>query len=392
VRPALAVSGATMGLGVIRGLGEAGVPVVSVHYAGTDMAHRSRYVRERLVTPRPSEDEPGFVRALLDAAPRFSRGLLMPASDPALVAVSRNRDVLAERYVVAAPAWSVAAAFIDKSQTYALAQDAGIPMPETIVPASREEAERSATRMTYPCLIKPSVGHLYRTAFGRKMTLVDDTEALLSAYDDARAVGLEVMIQELIPGPDDAGANYNAYVAGGRPLVEFTAVKVRSEPTMLGSPCVVRSEAVDEIVGPGRAILHAMGFEGFACAEFKRDPRDGIWKLMEVNGRHNLSAMLAIRCGINFPLLEYLHLMEGVEPSASGCRRGVYWIDLVRDLRGARDAVRRDGWGRFVRPYRGPRVFAVGAVRDPMPFIVQAAQVMRGAGTRVSTRVRRRRR
>ena len=52
---------------------------------------------------------------------------------------------------------------------------------------------------------------------------------------------------------------------------------------------MVLSEHVPEVIEPGRKILQAMGFYGYACTEFKRDPRDGSHKLMEVNGRHNLS-------------------------------------------------------------------------------------------------------
>ena len=33
--------------------------------------------------------------------------------------------------------------------------------------------------------------------------------------------------------------------------------------------------------------------EGFACTEFKYDARDRTFKLLEVNGRHNLSSLLS---------------------------------------------------------------------------------------------------
>lgn len=48
------------------------------------------------------------------------------------------------------------------------------------------------------------------------------------------------------------------------------------------------SAAVPEIVEPGRRIVRGMGIEGFANVEFKRDERDGRYKLMEVSGRANL--------------------------------------------------------------------------------------------------------
>ena len=83
---------------------------------------------------------------------------------------------------------------------------------------------------------------------------------------------------------------------------------------MFGSPRVAISERIPDVVEPGRRILAAMEFRGFACIEFKLDRRDGVYKLMDVNGRHNLSGMLAVRSGLNFPLRQYRHLAEGIVP------------------------------------------------------------------------------
>ena len=385
VRPALVLSTDTTGLGVIRALGGAGVPVVAVHYTDNHIGQVSRYVTASFRTPRPLREEEAFVQALLDRAGRFEGGLLVPASDSSLVAVARHREALAERYVVAAPAWDVVGSFIDKPRTYALAAAAGVAVPETLVPRSEEEAIAYADRATYPCLVKPSVGHLYLARFRTKMVFAPDRDRLLEAYRRATDAGLEVMLQEWIPGPDDAGANYNAYRWDGS-SIEFTAKKIRNAPPTIGSPCVVRSERVEGVLEPGRATLAALGLEGFACTEFKRDTRDGVWKLMEVNGRHNLSSVLAVRCGINFPLLQYRHLIDGAAPAAADAEAGRYWVDVLRDLRLARRTIARDGFGAFFRPYAGPTVYAVPDRHDPKPIGLQVFARARGAARRLLRR------
>src|SRR5207249_9127600 len=116
------------------------------------------------------------------------------------------------------------------------------------------------------------------------------------------------------------------YVVDGAPVVEFTSRKVRLAPPDFGFPTAVVSAPVPEVVGPGRRIVAAMGIEGFANVEFKRDARDGSYKLMEVNGRPNMSGALAVRCGIDFPLIAYRHLVHGVVPTAQRWERGVYWV------------------------------------------------------------------
>jgi D-aspartate ligase len=389
MRPAIVISSFTMGLGVIRGLGSGGVPVIVAKYDPADMGHVSRHVREVVDVPHPAIEEEAFVRRLVEIGPRYDRGLLVPASDAALVAVSKHKALLEEHYVVAATDWDTTRLLIEKRETYALADSIGVPAPKTLVPRDPDEVERYAESALYPCLVKPSQGHLYKARFGTKMVQVDDPKALIRAYREAADADLEVMLQELIPGPDGNGANYNSYMWDGQPLVEFTARKVRGSPPDLGSPRVARSELVPEVIEPGRAILRAMNFEGFSCTEFKRDERDGVWKLMEVNGRANLSGSLAVRCGVNFPLLQYEHLMNDEIPKVDRFETGVYWIDLVRDMGCNVGYARRERYRvrELVEPYRRRHVFAIWDPRDPRPFLVRIANLARSALAGLARRV-----
>ena len=208
--------------------------------------------------------------------------------------------------------------------------------------------------------------------------VTDHTKMIGFDLEAARA-GLDVILQEIIPGGDDCGVNYNAYFWDGEPLVEFTAQKVRNAPPTFGSPRVIVSKAIPEVIEPGRKILQAMGFYGYACTEFKRDPRDGVYKLMEVNGRHNLSTLLAVKCGINFPWLHYQHLVNGTLTQASEYRTGVYWIDELRDLGYSVKSFRQEryGWSQYVRPYLKPHVFAILSLRDPKPFVRRVSGLLR---------------
>lgn len=320
------------------------------------------------------------MQRLMDLSSRLGGGLLVPASDAGLAAISRHKERLDRHYVVAAPPWAVTERFLHKEHTYAIADRVGVPAPRSFTPRSIDDVARIAEVLGFPSLVKPSQGHLFKARFGRKLVEVGDLDQMLSWYRRARAEGLTVILQELIPGPDGGGANYNAYFWAGEPLAEFTARKVRNSPPRFGSPRVARSELIPEVLEPGRAILRALGFQGFACTEFKRDARDGVWKLMEVNGRHNLSSLLAVRSGVNFPWIEYRHLTEGEIPPSPTQEVGLYWIDLVRDL-GCVPGARREGYsfGQYLRPYVRPHVFAILDLRDPKPFAARCRDLSRTA-------------
>lgn len=377
--PAVVVSGHTMALAVIRSLGEAGVPVVSMHYDPRDFAQVSRYVVADVPVPSPMVDEAAFIDALAGHSRLFGRSILIPASDESLVALSRHRDRLAERYaIMACPPWEVTERVIDKSRTYELAIAAGVPVPRTSVPRSVSELHDQAVAIGFPVLLKPAESHRFYERFHRKMVVAEAPEDLEAAYQAAEDAGIAVTVQEIVPGDDDAVVNYNAYVRDGRPLVEFTARQLRKAPPRFGSPRVAVSEHIREVVTPGRRILEAVGFDGFACTEFKRDARDGRYRLMEVNGRHNLSGMLAIRCGVDFPLIQYRELVLGMAPGPVAYRAGVHWTDFFRDVGYTAANIRDEGIGplALVAPYARSHCDAVFDRSDPAPFVCRARNLI----------------
>lgn len=376
---AVILSGNPNALGVARALGEQDIPVVVVHYAPFDIAQHSRYVTESLAAPHPEKDPEGFLALLLEHASSWPGGIIIPTGDEAVVFASQHRTLLEKYFQVACPPWEFAERYIEKRHTYALAAACGIPIPQTLVPQNDDEIVEFSRGIEFPCLIKPSEGHLYFAHFKRKMTSVGNLDELLTAYREARDAGFEVMVQEYIPGDDDTVVNYNAYFIDGQALAEFTARHIRNGPPWFGSPRVVCSERIPEVIEPGRSILRALGFNGFACTEFKFDRRDGLFKLMEVNGRHNLSTLLAVRCGLNFPLLHYRHLAFGEVPISTRYEEGRYWIDLVRDIGFSLAFRSREHYrlSDYLRPYLHRHVFAIWALRDPVPFWARMMFIVR---------------
>jgi predicted ATP-grasp superfamily ATP-dependent carboligase len=115
--------------------------------------------------------------------------------------------------------------------------------------------------------------------------------------------------------------------------------------------------------------------------EYKLDPRDGRYRLMEINGRCPLINALPARCGVNYPLLAWREhvLREKVNAESNGWR-GVWThmhADLLYTLVEDRDP--EWSWSEFVRSYTGPWVDAVWSSKDPLPFLAQCAGTLRKA-------------
>jgi predicted ATP-grasp superfamily ATP-dependent carboligase len=374
--PAIVLGGYVAGLGVMRDIGVMGIPTVAVWNTKQEVARICRYAGIRLKAPHPERAEEDYIDLLVGLAERTEGGLLVPTSDPTLGVVARHKELLERYYDVACVDWEIAKWFLDKGHTYDLARRLGIGTPRTIEFGSARELEAAAKGLAYPCVVKPRHSHRYFERFGSKMAMARTHNELMKSWKEATELGLEVLVQEFIPGDDTHGVNYNAYICDGRPAVECTAQKLRLSPPQIGFPRVVVSTQIPEVIEPSRRLLSAVGFHGFANVEFKKDARDGTYKLMEVNGRHNNSGLLSVRAGVNFPWIMYRHLVQG-EPPPTGLaqKNGIYWISVPSDpVRSVGEL--RKGQLRlrdYLRPYLQPHVFDLLDRRDLRPFLVKLA-------------------
>ena len=376
--PAVVLGGWSSALAVTRALGRAGIPVISVCHSERENAAVSRYVTERVLVPDPVSHPEDYVEALHSIGRRHAGALLVPSSDEALTVVAQHHDALSESFAVGCMDWELTDRCLDKQRTHAIAESAGIPVPRSYSPTSADELEALSNEIAFPCLVKPRLSHLYARAHGHKMEKVDTREALLRSWTGAREAGHEVLVQEFVPGPDHNGANYNVYRADGEVWAECTAHKIRSREPEIASPRVVLAREIPEVAELGRRITEAAGVQGFANVEFKRHAETGVFHLIEINARHNMSAGLAVRCGINFPLIEYQHRIHGRRPIPVVAETGVYWISLEFELRQSRRlAARREMPRNYLRPYVRPHIYDVLDWDDPAPFAKWAKDVLR---------------
>jgi predicted ATP-grasp superfamily ATP-dependent carboligase len=138
---AVVVGGDYQGLGIVRSLGERGVPTCVVDDE-LSIARFSRYAAHA-ARCKDLRDEEAAVAALIEVGGRLGLDgwVLYPTRDETVAALARHRSALAERFRVPTPAWEVVRYASDKRQTYALGQRLGIPVPRTWCPHTVDELE-----------------------------------------------------------------------------------------------------------------------------------------------------------------------------------------------------------------------------------------------------------
>ncbi|MBE0549174.1 MAG: carboxylate--amine ligase, partial [Rubrivivax sp.] len=140
-----------IGLGVVRELGRAGIPVVGVAHDARALGLASRYLWRKLVVPEPrSEALLATIRGLGD---ELGPCCLLAISETNLAWLSANRDALGA-IRPAIPSAASLALVLDKQQTLAAARKVGIDVPVTEEPASMPAALALADTFRFPAVLK----------------------------------------------------------------------------------------------------------------------------------------------------------------------------------------------------------------------------------------------
>lgn len=362
------------GLGVIRSLGIEGFNIIALYYDRTDFAQASKYVYEKTKIPNPRTEEKEFVDLLIRNSGKWKDALVLETNDNAAVALSKNKEQLEKHYKIATPEWSVLRRFIEKSETYRLAQKCNVPYPKTLLPKTLDEIHEIKDELSYPCILKPVVGHEFLSKFYSKNFKVTDPEELLSKFKLCSESGQEVMIQEIIPGPDSNIYECTVYISSsGNVNATSLSRKIRQSPPQFGVARVAISEnEIPQLREFTERMLKEADFRGIAHAEFKKDPRDGQFKLLEVNGRILGSNWLTTYCGVNFPWIAYLDLVENKQIEVRHYQKNAYWIELYQDLSNSilRHSKEDLGLADYIRPYLARnKTFADISTVDFMPFL-----------------------
>jgi D-aspartate ligase len=322
-RPAVVVNvGWVPGISALQALGRAGVRVHAVDHRRDALGFRSRYASARHVSPRRLDDEEAFVGFLA----RVGDELEAPApifalDDDDLNAIARARDVLGDRFLYPFPEWRLLGRIQDKRHQLEHARELGVPAPRT--------SEEPTDELGFPVLVKPFQPGDFRRRFGVKAFRCDTRAELDAAWE--RALPYEPLVWELVPGGDEELYTLGSYLTReGEALGLFCGRKLVQDPPGLGSARVAEAVWVDEVVEQGLTLLRGLGFHGPSQVEFKRDPRDGVFKLMEVNPRLWQWHALASACGVNIALIAYLDLIGEPPPPVRMDTRHRRWAITLK--------------------------------------------------------------
>ena len=337
--PALVLGLSPTGLIVIRSLGRRGIPVFGADFNRWGIGRFSKYCRYHREISEISQQRDG--NALCDALLEFARGagskpVLYITNDDYIELLQPYFSKLKDLFLFSTNLDGNSAKFLDKKSFYTLCRQHEVELPQTYFPESADDVRAISREIHYPGIIKPAFIHHFRNILrGKKVVQVFDAEQLVRNYETLAKVDKDLIIQEVVPGPDDqifVAACY--FDASSQPKATFVGRKLRQYPPRFGSACLAESLWDPEVARLSIEFLQAVRFVGLCGTEFKRDPRDGRLKMMEINPRPKLWMALTRATGVDVPYIAYQDL-TGADVGPATQVDGVKWTYLARDLQSA---------------------------------------------------------
>jgi predicted ATP-grasp superfamily ATP-dependent carboligase len=361
------------GLSVVRALGRRGIKVYAITPPKSYVRY-SRYCTWIPDTVTGGESPEERARYLLGPASDWLRGsVLLTCYDPGLQLLARYRDQLKEKYLLDLCNPTAQLAMLDKLATYQAATLAGVPTPRFWVAQNRQQILGYRDELVYPLLVKPLLSHVYRGRFWVKFAVANNFEEMLAAYAQAEEAGIDVMLVEQIPGPDDRLCSYYTYLdEQGNALFDFTKRIIRRYPLLHGPACHHITDQVPELKEPALKLFRQVGLQGLANVEFKRDDRDGVLKLIECNARITAANCLVYHSGYDLASFVYNRIVGLPQPPLGEFKVGKRLLFPIEDFHAYR-ALRRRGeltFWQWLKSVAHPAILPIFRWSDPLPTLV----------------------
>lgn len=305
--PALILGSGITALGVQRVLGRDKIPYYTVT-RDDPLLRRSRWFRP--LPGRPAAPEPARLASWL-ADLDFERAVLFPCSDEWALTCAQVAHGPTDRYTASLPPHDRLRRLVDKGGLLSLLEKLDVPRPWTRAIDGADELDAIPwERLAGNAFLKPRDSQHFMARFGVKAVRVRSGRHAREILQELDLPGMSFVLQEYVPG----AASNHYFIDGFRDVhgdlrALFVRRRLRMHPPDFGNSSFMRSVAPEEAAGAVASLerlLAGVDHRGVFSAEFKRDPRDGEFKLLEVNARAWWFIEFAAQCGVDVCRSAYL--------------------------------------------------------------------------------------
>lgn len=377
--PAVVLGGGINGLGVVRSLARARVPVWLLDLDVQRPEMRSRAAKPLRIRALHGETLIEELEGL--GKERFAglRPVLFLTQEETVKTISHHRDRLVPFYRFSLSPPGVVDTLLHKYGFQLLAEAHNVPIPKLVHIATQADLA-ALDGLRYPAVAKPGERNAEYSRHFKKAYRVENAKDAFNLVRRILTVMPDVVAQEWIAGPDSNIHFCLQYLDHESHVVaSFTGRKIRSWPPEVGgtASCTAAPEAHTELTTLTERFFKDTGVTGMAGMEYKRDARNGAFQMVEPTiGRTDYQEEVATLNGVNLPHVAYCCELGLPISAPAPAVRPVGWRVRSDDAQSAalQDQSPAQGWPASVRV-----VDALWRWTDPAPFLVQTVQHVRHA-------------
>jgi predicted ATP-grasp superfamily ATP-dependent carboligase len=370
---------------IVRSLARSGLKVGVGVDLNSGMAAYSRYCGGTFRHPSSEVDPLAFVAAVRGAILVHRPAVYIPADEDVFI-VAEHAHLLRDLPVKMAVAPTEVLVRLDnKHESIVLANSLGIPTPATIRPGNLAEILAFARAHPGSLILKTLRSSGARGVFhlGERSLEADLAVAL---EQSGKGFG-DFIVQEFVQA---TGYGVSMLFDHGELKASFTHRRLR-ERSLAGGPSTLRQSVHQPVLEAQAALLLShVGYHGVAMVEFKCDEVSGKTWFIEVNPRWWGSLALAIRAGVDFPVLLHRMALGEKLPPPPDYTSGVTVRWLLGDLLAFKNHLvsekRLPGYRHLIVRVDG---YDDAYADDPLPLAAELAlRVMKGVRAKRQVRAK----
>ncbi len=350
-------AGYKQALVAVRALGRAGIDTIvaderiPIPSSLWRPALASRWCSGRAVLPDVGEGADALVERVIALSEALDSPVIISSHDGTIEALRSRRSAIERVGRLAIASDEALSMATDKVATLALGRRLGIAAPDTRIVREVSAGPDAIDAIGAPVVVKAIRSWMPRETGGWwagppavARTSAEAMASIKRLIDN----GVPALVQQWLSGSRDA---IGIFMADHQVLAKFAVRSSRMFPLVGGVSVVRETIAMPADIGTmAETLVRAMSLEGYAEVEFRRDS-DGRPFLMEVNPRLNGGVEVAVRAGVNVPLLLYRWAagapLEPVPPYQVGLRMRDLNMDLSWLAGAVRDPHNPDSPGRM---------------------------------------------
>lgn len=354
--------------GIVRSLGQRGIPVYTSDFVPVSMSFTSRYSKGHFIYPSPFRDQEAFIRCILKKVKELKPDVLIPVFEETYL-IAKYKDQISKHVKMVIPDYQQILTAHNKDRWIPLAKRLHIPVPKSLNLNEILFDKKTIKRLRYPVLIKPKQGG---GAWG--ITSINSPEEFESLFNGQSLYGHyapeRFLVQEKMEGKVYCAAMlFNEGKLRGRVIYK----QLRDYPVSGGQATLRVSVNHSQVEDYFKTLLEELNWHGICQADFLINDKTGVPHLIDINPRLWGSLMQGIASGVDFPYLIYKIAKNGDVDPVREFKTGVKTRWIWGDLRTFPQALKQSHKKlKFLKEY----FFSSNAkvlnddfcLKDPLPF------------------------